>query len=554
MRYVLIPLAVVLLTVSGFGASRQLRQGTGSSSALRPSTSDTAIDVVPPPVTPCDGVAIQPGDDLQQAVDAHPEGTAFCLEAGVHRLAHAVPKNGQRFIGEGEGTVLSGARVLPATDARRDDSGHYYWDGQTQDSGPHGKLIERGHAEAPNEGDAYSEELFVTAPGDPQDPPERYQRVISLSALDSGKWYFDYDADRIYMTDNPAELGLIETSVVSTAIPASLEAETRDVTIENLVVEKYASAAQEASIGGEHAVDWSIRYVSARYSHGVGVELGPGTLMEHCKIHHMGQKGLMGGGHAIDRPTVLRNTEVSYNKTLSFDPGWDAGGTKFTRAYGHGMIVENSWFHHNFGTGLWFDIDNYNVTIRSNRFEANDRWGVFYEISRQAKIYWNEALDTTNGPEGFPFKGAGISISNSSDVEVFENLVHSNHNGILVKENADIVRELEYTYREEVPHIERVHIHNNVVGMQRGVTGMRVENGDARGYWKPSHIQFVGNIYWLEDTARFLGMGNDAYTFDEWQNLGNDSTGRVLSASPHGSLRNGAKTFGMTEYGARETV
>ena len=49
------------------------------------------------------------------------------------------------------------------------------------------------------------------------------------------------------------------------------------------------------------------------------------------------------------------------------------GGAKFTHSYGRGLVVENSWFHHNFGYGLWLDIDDYDVTVRSNRIEANDR-------------------------------------------------------------------------------------------------------------------------------------------------------------------------------------
>jgi hypothetical protein len=81
--------------------------------------------------------------------------------------------------------------------------------------------------------------------------------------------------------------------------------------------------------------------------------MGPGTLVEHSEIRDMGQEGLDGGGDAVDRPTVLRSSEVAYNRTLSVDPEWDAGGAKFTHAYHQGLVVENCWFHHNFGYGLW---------------------------------------------------------------------------------------------------------------------------------------------------------------------------------------------------------
>jgi hypothetical protein len=495
------------------------------------------------------------GADLQRAVDTHPAGTTFCLAAGVHRLAHAVPRQGQRFVGEGRDTVLSGARVLPAAEARRDGSGHWFWDRQWQQSEPHGSLIAPGYAETPNPGDAYSEELFVTRTGDPRGAPQRYRRVLSLSQLGQGRWYFDYRTDRIYMSDDPARLGLVETSVTPSAISAisgSGQPRVRDVAVENLVVEKYASPAQLPALGGDGALDWDIRYVTVRYNHGAGAELGPGTLMENSKIHHMGQEGLLGeNDEASSRPTVLRSTEVAYNKTLSFDPDWEAGGAKFTRAYGRGMIVENSWFHHNLGGGLWFDIDNLKVVVRSNRIEANDRWGVLYEVSRGAQIYWNEVFGTTSGPERFRYNGAGILISNSADVDVRANLLYDNDNGILVSEDGTATRWAQGTFRQGLPHVRDVDVHDNDVSMSRGVTGMRVENADAIRFWRTAGVRFAGNVYRLDDRqSRFSGLGNYLYRFVDWSRLGNDRDGRVDGLSTRGALPDRAAAFKMGAYGA----
>jgi hypothetical protein len=504
---------------------------------------------------PCTGIAVAPADDLQRAIDAHPAATTFCLEAGVHRLARALPKNGQRFIGRGLDTILSGARVLRGADARRDGAGRWYWSGQTQHSAPHGVLIGTGFPGArPNQGDRYSEELFVTASGDPRDPPRRYQRVLGPAELGPGRWYLDERADRIYLTDDPARLGLIETSVTSTSISAPARMGRSNVVIQNLVVEKYASLAQQAAVGGEGAINWDLRSVTVRYNHGAGAAVGPGTIMEHCKIHHMGQIGLIGGGDATTRPTVLRDTEVANNRTLSFDPDWETGGAKFTRSFGQGMIVENSWFHDNSGGGLWFDIDNYNVIIRSNRFEDNQRWSVFYEVSRRARIYWNEAFGTTNGPEGFADYGAGILVSNSADVDIYQNLLRDNDNGIFILENGKATRWAQDTYREGLPHIRGVDIRENDIEMRRGVTGMRVQNGDPDGYWQPSNVRFADNTYRVDATAeRFLGAGNNLYRFQEWGALGNDRNGRALPVSTAGSLPAQAKVFAVTHYGARES-
>ena len=355
------------------------------------------------------------------------------------------------------------------------------------------------------------------------------------------------------MADDPARLGLVETSVVPAAIAVPLGRRASGVVVSQLVIEKYASPTQQAAVGGAGAVDWTLRRITVRYNHGAGAELGPGTLMEGSKVHHMGQEGLIGGGDAATRPTVLRDTEVAYNKTLSFDPGWEAGGTKFGRVHGHGMVVENCWFHHNAGTGLWFDMDNHNVVIRSNRFQANDRHGVFYEVSRTARIYWNEAFDTGNGPEDHLFNGAGIFIVNSADVEVYQNVVYDNHNGILIWEDRRATRWGQSTFRDGLPHVEDVVVRDNDVRMSAGFTGMRVERGDARGYWRPANVRFTGNTYRFDRVdggLRFYGAGNDVYTFDQWRRLGNDRDGKALSALSHGMLPPGATGFTMGDYGA----
>jgi len=55
-----------------------------------------------------EGVGIRPGESIQAAVDAHPEGTTFILRTGTHSLdAPFEPKSRQKFIGE-SGAILSG--------------------------------------------------------------------------------------------------------------------------------------------------------------------------------------------------------------------------------------------------------------------------------------------------------------------------------------------------------------------------------------------------------------------------------------------------------------
>jgi hypothetical protein len=542
--------AVALLALLGAVPSRAPDDGAGVASGVGPLV---AGDSGAAPGVPCTGVRIAPGDDLRRAVDDHPPGTTFCLQAGVHHPAGVVPKDGQRFVGEGQDTILSGARPLPAARARRDGAGRWYWPGQTQRSGPHGTLVGGDGDVRANPGDRYNEELFTSASADPQAPPKRWRRVLSLAELGPGRWFLDQVAGRIYLSDDPARLGTIETSVAPSAIVAPATARRSRVLIANLVVQRYASPAQEAAIGGQGALDWGFRYVTVRDNHGAGAELGPGSVMENCSVQRMGQIGLLGGGDAGDRPTVLRDTEVTGNKALSFDPDWEAGGAKFTRVFGQGMVVENNWFHDNPGGGLWFDIDNWNVVVRSNRLERNNYWGLLYEVSRQARIYWNQVLGTSRGPEGFPLDGAGIVVSNSAGVEVTQNLLAGNANGVLLREDRRVTRFAQDTYRQGIPHIQRVVVSDNDVATAAGgVTGMQVRNGDAPASWRqPSNARFSGNAYHSAPGGpRFLGPGNNHYSYDQWRALGNDPGSALRPASSPGSLPHQATAFVASRYGA----
>ncbi len=67
---------------------------------------------VPPPAQAPDGaVIVNPGDNIQQIVNAHPAGTTFYLRAGIHSspggTRHVDPKSGNVFIGE-SGAVMDG--------------------------------------------------------------------------------------------------------------------------------------------------------------------------------------------------------------------------------------------------------------------------------------------------------------------------------------------------------------------------------------------------------------------------------------------------------------
>jgi Right handed beta helix region len=64
----------------------------------------------------CTGVIVQPGDDIQAAIDAQPRYAKFCIKAGTYYLTKSLrPRQGQIFMGE-PGTVLDGSMATTAID------------------------------------------------------------------------------------------------------------------------------------------------------------------------------------------------------------------------------------------------------------------------------------------------------------------------------------------------------------------------------------------------------------------------------------------------------
>lgn len=70
-------------------------------------TTTTSADA---PATMPAGTALNPGDDIQAAVNTHPPGTTFVIRTGVHRRQTIRPKDGMTFVGE-PGAVLDGEGV-----------------------------------------------------------------------------------------------------------------------------------------------------------------------------------------------------------------------------------------------------------------------------------------------------------------------------------------------------------------------------------------------------------------------------------------------------------
>jgi parallel beta-helix repeat protein len=439
-------------------------------------------------------VSIAPGEDIQSRVNATPAGAAFRLQAGIHRMQSITPRNGDTFEGE-TGTVLSGARVL--TMGR---SGQYWVaNGQTQQGDQQGVC----RVTVPQCG--HPEDLFI------DNVPLLH--VGSLAAVGAGKWFFDYAAGQIYIGDDPTGHS-VETSVTPLAF-VSEGSNVTGVTISGLTIEKYANPGNKGAINAPNGHWWTVSNNEIRLNHATGVAVGTGSQVIDNNTHHNGQVGI-GGYDASD--VVIQGNEIAYNGAI-FDSNWGAGGLKI--AFLSDTVVRDNFSHHNFGGGMWCDIDCSNVVFEDNTVEDNQEFGIFYEIGFNGIIRNNSVsrngFSVTEGPAQ-----AGIFVAASANVEIYANTLTANASGIVAyQENRGTSPAYGVVWA-----IENLNVHDNSLTMAVGVNGLIQTINDPTFYTSRNN-RFSGNHYQLGSATPYFYWMDSHRSDAEWQAYGLDATGTI---------------------------
>jgi parallel beta-helix repeat protein len=292
-----------------------------------------------------------------------------------------------------------------------------------------------------------------------------------------------------------------------------------NVQIRNLVIKRYVPALQAAPVmagaGSKSNATrgWVIADNEITRNGGGGIRIGTKTQVLRNNVHHNWQIGISGVGDS----TLVEGNEIAYNNYLKgVSYGWEAGGTKFVKT--RGLVVRNNYVHHNWGPGLWTDIDNINTLIEGNRVIANANQGIFHEISYAAVIRNNTAQGN-----GFDrccwLMGAGILVAASPNVEIYGNTVSGNFNGIgAIQQNRG-----SGAYG---PHlVQNLHVHDNTVNVAAGG-----RSGVARDYGDNSiftswNNRFVHNTYSLGTNAKPFEWMNGQRSESQWRAYGQDLTG-----------------------------
>ena len=350
---------------------------------------------------------LQPGNDLNAAVQACPAGTAFTLAVGTYRMQQVSLKDGDTITGA-PGALLNGSQLVTSFSM----SGSLWtatgltvvYDDTRSD------LCDPSYPACGHPQDVYFDDIPLINAG-------------SAGAVTSGTYYFDYSNGTVYIADNPNG-HKVEVGATSYAFCGN----GTGVTIQNLTIEKYANTGQTGAVGGNqwggsNPVNWTVQNCEIRLNHGAGVVFLSGAQIVGNFIHNNGQEGYGIGGGGTGGG-LLANNEISFNNYARYNFGWECGGGK--AAATNGLVIRNNYSHDNIGPGFWTDIDNINTTYVGNVAKNNWLEGIQHEISYSATITNNVFSGNGYGrrqDSGLEGWGEQIMIYNSVNVEIANNTI-----------------------------------------------------------------------------------------------------------------------------------
>jgi parallel beta-helix repeat protein len=461
--------------VASCAGAPQAREGSPFEDA------DTTPEWVRPSIPePATVEGVSPGESIQAAVDAAPEGAEIVIGSGLHRLQSVHPKSAQTITGA-PGAVMSGAMVL-ADFAEQE-----------------GRWVHGGiSAEGERRGVCVDEESACDLPEDLYIDGERIHRSRTLEGMDADSWYLDYEADALYLGREPGD-SLIELAVT----PYAFGGEATAVTIQGLVIEKYASPAQRGAV--DVGTGWSILGNEIRHNHGAALFSASESTVSDNYLHHNGQIAIDGGGDG----SVYERNEIAFNHLGDFSFEWGAGGVKFVHT--SDLVLRDNFVHHNFGPGLWIDGYNVDTVFEGNRVIDNHDAGIKIEISGSATVRNNRIEGNGFGNE-HPPRGAGILIRESGPVEVTGNQLAGNKDAVVLHQDDD--RE-----NETGNALHGIAIHDNEIELDGGVVGYF---GDIPfDAFESADLTFEANQYTGAGEPLFLDHGRNV-DFIRWQQSGRD--------------------------------
>src|SRR5262245_967726 len=136
------------------------------------------------------------------------------------------------------------------------------------------------------------------------------------------------------------------------------------------------------------------------WSNGLGIaQSGRNNTYLYCVSQDNAQMGW--GGYGTNN--LIENCKSFRNDWKGYDPGWEAGGTKFV--FTTNTIIRKFESGFNEGPGIWLDIENYGNTIEQCWVYSNKLAGIMIEYKSDNNVIRNNVM---HGTRFYAYAAAGM--------------------------------------------------------------------------------------------------------------------------------------------------
>ncbi|MDP3894952.1 right-handed parallel beta-helix repeat-containing protein [Nocardioides sp.] len=478
----------MLVTMLPAGAAVAAPSAAAASAAAVVARAPATIHVARSGRDAASGSSAAPLRSIQAAVSRSSAGDRIVVHGGTYHEEIEIPANKRVSLSSAPGSRvwLDGARTV--TGWREDDGGRYVHDGWRVefDSSPtyhwgapdneeeHWSFINKSHPMA-----AHPDQVWVGG--------KELRQVSSLSRVRAGTFFVDDSADRLYLGTNPAG-----KRVRASAIAKAISIRGAGSSVTGIGVRRFAPSVPHMGAVTIEAPDVTLAdmRIVGNATTGLHVSARNATLTKLT----LTRNGMLGAGATYADGIRMTGLRVSLNNTERFNHSPVAGGLKIGRT--RGIVVRNSTFNRNAGTGLWFDESSYGVLIANSSMRRNMNHGLSLEISARAVVVDNVIAGNADN---------GIKVNGTSNVSLWNNTIVGNGRPVNIVQDGRDPTDSDTPGRD--PRQPRpdptmtwvngpVEVHNNILTASKaGNCLLCVEDYSERFSGEEMRVRSSGNVY-----------------------------------------------------------
>lgn len=352
-------------------------------------------------------------------------------------------------------------------------------------------------------------------------------QVDLLSKMGPGKFFIDAYTNKLYVGENPAG-----KTVEITDLQTLMNLFAAGITLRGIGVRRYAASMPQSAVVKFQYPDPVIENVVAEDCAPIALQViasGTSGVGAHNAVFRnitVRRCSNLGMGHTLCDNVRWERLLIEFCNDGRFNYGPSAGGLKTDR--GRGLFVDQSVFRDNYGKGLWFDQDPWDIKVLRCDFARNYEKDLVLEIGGRGLIADCVFIDSGTH---------AIRVLNLEDVEIWNCtfLGQGARRGAESKDSFANPRQVNYQADARLPR------NSGSVGIDPRIANGKVGAwpGSSTLGWVPRKGKVRNCVFGHANVQSFFGhedFRNSDGTAETYVVAGVDLDGNVYNRNPNTTM------------------